>query len=128
MARIVRAFPLLPNKREALATFIAELTSRKAETQQFYRAYGVTRESAHLQSTPHGDLVIVCTDLAEDAQAVAKAYAAETEGFHVWFKAKVFELSGIDPNQQPLGPDCNPIFDWQDGKGNARSANNRSGV
>ena len=43
MARIVRAFPLLPNKREALATFIAELTSRKAETQQFYRAYGVTR-------------------------------------------------------------------------------------
>ena len=81
MARIVRAFPLLPNKREALAAFIAELTSRRIETQQFYRAYGVTRESAHLQSTPHGDLLIVCTDLADGVEAAAKAYAAETENF-----------------------------------------------
>jgi hypothetical protein len=48
------------------------------ETEQFYRAYGVVRESAHLQSTPHGDLLIVCTDL-EDAESAATVYAGETE-------------------------------------------------
>jgi hypothetical protein len=113
MARVVRAFPLLPGKGEVLRAFLAELTARQSETGQFYRGYGVTRESAHLQTTPHGDLLIVCTDL-QDTQSAAAAYAAETEPFHAWFKAKVFEVSGIDPNKQPLGPECSCVFDWQD--------------
>jgi hypothetical protein len=113
MARVVRAFPLLPGKREALLDFLSDLTARQAETDQFYRPYGVMRESAHLQTTPHGDLVIVCTDL-EDADSAAKSYAAEAAPFHAWFKAKVFEVSGIDPNKQPLGPECSCVFDWRD--------------
>jgi hypothetical protein len=113
MARVLRAFPLLPGKREAFMSFLGELTARKAETDEFYRAYGVARESAYLQSTPHGDLVIVCTDLT-DAQSAARSYAAETAPFHTWFKSKVLEMSGIDPNKHPLGPDCSCVFDWQD--------------
>ncbi len=113
MALVVRAFPLLPGKRAALTSFLGELKAHQGETDRFYRAYGVKRESAHLQSTPQGDLLIVCTDL-EEVEATARSYAAETEPFHVWFKAKVLELSGIDPNQQPLGPECRCVFDWQD--------------
>jgi hypothetical protein len=113
MARLLRAFPLLPGKREALASFVAELTARKAETNEFYRAYGVTRESAHLQSFPDGDLLLVCTDVAEHVEA-AKSYAAETAPFHDWFKTKVLELTGIDPNKQPLGPESSCIYDWGD--------------
>jgi len=115
MARVVRAFPILPGKREAFTSWLAELKTRQAETDSFYRAYGVTRESAHLQNTPQGDLVIVCTDLA-DAQTTAASYAAATEPFHAWFKSKVLEMSGIDPDKQPLGPECNCVFDWQDAR------------
>ena len=113
MGRVVRAFPLLPGKRETLERFLAELVERRKETNQFYRAYGVSRESAHLQRTPHGDLVIVCTDL-EDTPKAAEEYAAETAPFHAWFKAQVLEFSGIDPNVQPLGPECTELFDWRD--------------
>jgi hypothetical protein len=113
LMRVVRAFPLKPGKREALMRFFAELASRSGETDQFYRAYGVARESAHLQSTPAGDIVIVCTDLA-DPESAAAAYAASTADFHAWFKSKVLELSGIDPNDHPLGPECRTVHDWQD--------------
>ena len=112
MNRVVRAFPLLPGKREAFERFVSELTARRTERDQFYRAYGVARESAHLQSTPQGDLLIVCTDVAGDPQSLAESYGAETAPFHAWFKGKVLELSGIDPNSQPLGPECRCVFDW----------------
>jgi hypothetical protein len=111
MARVVRAFPLLPGKRADLQSFAAALSARQPETDHFYRSYGVTRESAHLQATPTGDLLIVCTDVA-DPEPAAKAYAAETAAFDVWFKGQVLALSGIDPNQQPLGPECSCVFDW----------------
>jgi hypothetical protein len=116
MARLLRAFPLLSGKREAFETFIAELKARHAETDAFYRGYGVVRETAHLQSTPHGDLVIVCTDLGDNVQQAASSYAAATAPFHAWFKAKVLECSGIDPGAQPLGPECSCLLDWQDPK------------
>jgi hypothetical protein len=115
MGRVVRAFPLLPGKRDAFDSFIAELKARHDETNVFYRGYGVVRESAHLQSTPQGDLVIVCTDL-DDVQSAASSYKAATEPFDAWFKAKVLEMSGIDPNERPLGPDCRCVFDWQDAR------------
>lgn len=116
MARLLRAFPLLPGKREAFDKFIAELKARPAETDAFYRGHGVVRETAHLQSTPHGDLVIVCTDLGDNVQQAASSYAVATAPFQAWFKAKVLECTGIDPNTQPLGPECSCVLDWQDTK------------
>jgi hypothetical protein len=113
MALVVRAFPILPGKHEALTSFFAELEARKVETDRFYRAYGVKRETAYLQKTPHGDLLIACTEL-EEVESTARAYAAETAPFHAWFKSKVLEVSGIDPNTHPLGPECRCVFDWQD--------------
>ena len=111
MARVVRAFPLLEGKRDTLMSFLAELEKRAEDTAQFYKAYGVTRESAHVQSTPQGDLLIVCTDLA-DADATARAYAAEAAPFHAWFKGKVLEVTGFDPNQTPFGPEGSCVLDW----------------
>jgi hypothetical protein len=113
MALVVRAFPILPGKHETLASFLAELKARGEETDRFYRAYGVKRESAFLQKRPHGDLLIACTEL-EEVEPAARAYAAETAPFHAWFKSKVLEVSGIDPNKDPLGPECSCVFDWQD--------------
>lgn len=111
MDRLVRAFPLLPGQREALGAFTEEMRRRGGETAQFYDRYGIVRESWHLQHTSYGDLIICCTDIA-NLKPAAAAYAAADGAFESWFKGQVWELCGIDPNQQPLGPECHTVFDW----------------
>lgn len=32
--------------------------------------------------------------------------------FETWFKGRVLELCGVDPNRQPEGPPAKPLFDW----------------
>ena len=108
--RVVRAFPLLPGKRGALADFVAELAAHREETKAFYRAHGVLHESIHLHSMPQGDMVIVCTDLGEPGTTVARL-APEEMPFHAWFKAKVISLIDTDPKSQT--PKCSNVFDSQ---------------
>lgn len=111
MDRLVRAFPLLPGKRQAFEAFTDEVRRRKAEAAQFYNGYGIVRESWHLQHTTAGDLIICCTDI-EDLKPAAAAYAAAQGPFDAWFKQQVLELCGIDANTQPMGPECRTVFDW----------------
>jgi hypothetical protein len=111
MDRLVRAFPLLPGKREAFHAFTEEVRRRRAETDQFYGSYGIVRETWHLQATPAGDLIICCTDVG-DLQTAAPAYAAASGPFDTWFKGQVLELCGIDANRQPMGPPCEAVFAW----------------
>ena len=113
MQQVVRAFPLHAS-RAALESFAAQLDGqRSAEAAQFYRHYGVTRESWHLQETPNGPWVIAITELHDPAEA-APRYADATEEFHVWFKSQVLSLTGVDPNTTPLGPPTTQIFSWSD--------------
>ena len=49
MNRLVRAFPLLPGKREAFDAFVAEVRYRRDEVNAFYKTYGIIRESWHGQ-------------------------------------------------------------------------------
>jgi hypothetical protein len=115
MSRVVRAFPLRAS-RAALESFAAELKGRRsAEAAQFYRHYGVSSESWHLQETPNGPWVIAVTELADPAEA-APRYANASEAFHVWFKSQVLALTGVDPNVAPLGPPTTEVFSWSDAK------------
>ena len=111
MDHIVRAFPLLPGKRSEFQAFAKELRDRGTEASRFYSDHGVVRETWHLQETPAGDLVIVCTDIGNATDGGAR-YAAATAPFEAWFKSRVLELTGIDPNTKPLGPDCVAAFEW----------------
>ncbi len=111
MDRLVRAFPLLPGQRPAFEAFAEAMRQRREEVAAFYRGYGIVRESWHLQESPAGDIVICCTDI-EDLHPAARAYGAATGTFDTWFKAHVRTLCGIDPDQQPLGPPCQTVFDW----------------
>jgi hypothetical protein len=113
MPQVVRAFPLR-SSRAALESFAAQLNGqRSADASQFYRHYGVTRESWHLQDTPNGPWVIAVTELHDPAEA-APRYADATAEFHVWFKSQVLSLSGVDPNTTPLGPPTTEIFSRSD--------------
>ena len=110
MDRLVRAFPLLEGKRDAFRAFTHEMSRRRAEADVFYRSFGIVRESWHLQETAGGELIICCTDI-EDVRT-GSAYAASQGQFETWFKGRVLDICGIDPNIQPLGPECRTVFEW----------------
>jgi hypothetical protein len=111
MPLVVRAFPLRRSVSD-LQAFASELNGAKAaDATQFYRHYGVDHESWHVQQTPNGPWVIAVTSLANPTEAASR-YADATEAFHLWFKSQVLSLTGIDPNETPLGPPTTEIFSW----------------
>jgi hypothetical protein len=111
MPNVVRAFPLIRPVSE-LQTFLSELTdTRKADTDKFYRQYGVSHESVHMQETPHGTLLIVVTTIKDQHQS-APLFKEASEEFHTWFKARLLHLTGVDANVTPLGPPTTEVFSW----------------
>jgi hypothetical protein len=111
MPFVVRAFPLIRPVAEAKA-FFAELNGRKrADTDRFYSQFSVQHESAYLQETPHGNMLIVVTVLSDHKEAAPRYQAASAE-FETWFKQQVLHLSGVDPNKTPLGPPTTEMFRW----------------
>ncbi len=113
MPLVVRAFPVVPGKEDELRAFASELVgTRRAEAAEFYRQFGVRRECWHFQQTPNGPWVIAITDLIEDPALAAQAYAESERPFDRWFKEKVREISGSDPDLEPLGPATEEILEW----------------
>jgi len=115
MPLVVRAFPILPGKEEQIREFAAEMAgARRSEAASFYRSFGVTRESWHLQHTEYGAWVIGVTDVTDDLEAKAQAYATSQRPFDRWFKDQVLEISGINQDVEPLGPPTQTLFDWSE--------------
>jgi hypothetical protein len=111
MPLVVRAFPVLQGKEEDIRNLAAEMAgARREEAQEFYRHFGVLRESWHYQETPYGPMVIGVTEV-EEPDAKAREYAESNRPFDRWFKDQVRNLTGIDPDAQPLGPPSEVIFD-----------------
>lgn len=111
MALLVRAFPV--KSKKAVMTFIAELKKRAPEARHFFSEHGVRRETWHFQQTAHGAIVIAVTDV-HDPEAAAKRFAKADAGFAAWFKGRVLEISGVDENKTPLGPETEQIFEFED--------------
>ena len=113
MPLIVRTFPVLPGKEEDIRKLAAEMAGpRREEAAEFYKSFAVTRESWHYQETPHGAVVIGVTEIA-DPVAKGQEYAESNRPFDRWFKDQVRNLTGIDPESQPLGPPSEVIFDTE---------------
>jgi hypothetical protein len=112
MPLLVRAFPLI-TPVEALSQFAHDLTARGAETDAFYRKYGVTHESWHVQETPNGTWVIGVAKIENPTEA-GERYAVSSAEFDSWFKSQVLRLSGIDLNSAPLGPPTTQVYAWSD--------------
>ena len=114
MPLVVRAFPLIRPRAE-LDAFIAALKNeRKADTAQFYRHYGITHESVHVQELGSGTAWVIAVTKIENPEEAAARYANASEEFHVWFKDQILHLSGIDPTREPLGPPTTNVFAWSD--------------
>ena len=113
MDLIVRAFPVIPGREDQLRAMAHEMqTTRAADARDFYGRFGVSRESWHLQTTPHGTWIIGVTEVSGmPLAAAAEQYQASEQPFDRWFKDQVHQLSGINPDEQPLGPPSECIFD-----------------
>ncbi len=112
MALVVRAFPA--HSRKAAEEFARELKERPEETRRFYTGFNVRSESWFVQETEHGTLVIGVTDIAGSVEKTAQAYQESDETFASWFKQRVCDISGVDPNVTPLGPPTEMIFEFHD--------------
>jgi hypothetical protein len=105
---IVRAYPL--HDRPELEKFIGELRSKPEATRSFYERHHA-EEAWFLQYGEDGPIVIAVL-ATDDPERAAKTYAESTEPFDVWFKQRVIEVSGVDPNKTPLGPPSEQIFQF----------------
>ncbi len=113
MPWVVRAFPVLAGKEPQLKEFADAMAgARRAEAAEFYRSFGVTHDSWHLQHTEHGAWIIGVTEVSDDLEAKAQAYATSERPFDRWFKHQVLEITGIDPDVEPLGPPTQTLFEW----------------
>ena len=87
MPLVVRAFPLL-GSRSQLEAFAAALRGERAnEAAQFYRHYGLTHESWHLQDTPQGPWVIAVSQIENPEEAGAR-YAQASAHFTLGSKLR----------------------------------------
>lgn len=105
---VVRAYPL--RSREKLHAFIAELRDRAGELRDFYARHRV-EEAWFLQNTARGAIVIAVA-ATDDPEHTAKSFQESRAPFDVWFKQRVIELSGVDPNRTPLGPPSACVFEF----------------
>lgn len=106
---IVRAFSV--RSRAAVDELVREMNDRADEARRFYEGFGIKREAWFYQRWDHGDIVIGVTEALEPVQMNADEYAAASEGFAAWFKQRVQDITGIDPNVTPLGPPTDLVFD-----------------
>ena len=97
MQSIAFAAPLLPGKTEADLEAMASVSNgeRRAEHEASRRRAGIKRESAWLQRTPGGDVVVVLIE-ADDVQAAMGALATSQEPFDVWFRDHIKDAHGMD--------------------------------
>lgn len=105
---VVRAYPL--RDRPELEKFIGELRSKPEETRSFYDRHSA-EEAWFLQNTEDGPIVIAVLAV-DDPERAARTYGESTDPFDVWFKQRVIEVSGVDPNKTPLGPPSEEIFQF----------------
>ena len=112
MTLVVRAFPVNCD-RAAVEELVAEMHKRGDETRRFYNTFSVRREAWFWQDSVHCPMVIGVTEVGAPVEQVAESFAKSTEEFASWFKQRVQEVTGVDPNVTPLGPPSEQVFNFQ---------------
>ena len=103
MALFALVAPILPGKTEAWKSFMHSLkTTHHAAFLATRKELGV-RERTFLQSTPHGDLVIVTLE-GENPAAAFGRFASVGGAFAEWMRGEVLAIHGFDLAAPPPGP------------------------
>ena len=93
--------PVLPGKSEATREFYREVEgARRDEFRESEERFGITREIAWLAHTDAGDSVVVYIE-SEDFEKALGQFSQSQDGFDLWFKEHVLDISGLDLNNPP---------------------------
>jgi len=104
MATYSFAAPIVPGKTEAWKDFAKEMGGpRRKEWAASRGKVGLTGETAWLQTTPHGDFVVVTMEGADIEKSLA-AWATSTDPFDQWFSQKVKEIHGMTSEEMAKLP------------------------
>lgn len=106
---VVRAYPL--RSREALDELLLELEQRREETEAFYRRFEA-HEMWFVQDLGDGPFAIAVASMRDPSEQ-AREYASARDPFSVWFKQRVTSVSGVNPNETPLGPRTELLYEFQ---------------
>ncbi len=110
MPMMAAAFPILPGKTPEWRAFMDELDGpRREEFVESRRRAGV-RERTFLQSTPHGDVVIVTLEGDDPTEAFRQMIAA-TDEFATWFMERAKAVHGVDMSMLPPGSPSELVAD-----------------
>jgi hypothetical protein len=90
------ALPIPADRVEAVRAFVVELLGpRRAEFERSWRDKGITQETAWLQQTPEGALVLVSMEAEDLPRAFAELAVSDSE-FDRWYRQRVLEIYGVD--------------------------------
>ena len=112
MATFIGAFPVLPGKDDDAHKFAQETMGRSEEFSASQKRGGVTKEEWAFQQSPMGSLMLVHFE-ANDIEKAFGVLAESSEGFDVWFRGRVQELTGVDLSAEPEGPPPEIVLDWR---------------
>jgi len=107
----VRMYPLTRGVGP-LKEFAAELQKRRSESRAFYDSYRVD-ESWFVQDVGGQPYAIAVASMRGDIEGNLKRFAESKEPFEAWFKQRVIDLTGVDPNETPLGPPSEQVFEFR---------------
>jgi hypothetical protein len=107
----VRMYPLTRGVGP-LKEFAAELQKRQSESRAFYDSYRVD-ESWFVQDVGGQPYAIAVASMRGDIEGNLKRFAESKEPFEAWFKQRVIDLTGVDPNETPLGPPSEQVFEFR---------------
>lgn len=108
MEKVVRAFPI--SSREALLEMADQVASYTSEHKRaFFDNFGDATEDWFYQEI-EGKPYVICVAQGDNLEAGYANYEQLNDEFSVWFKDKVAELSGVDVNKTPKGPETNHVF------------------
>jgi hypothetical protein len=110
-SRTVYALPITREQAGAVRAFAAELLGpRRAEFEQSWEEKGISRETAWLQPTSEGAMVLVCMEADDLARAFGELAVSDTP-FDRWYRQRVLEIYGIDLTEAQPGNEL--VADWR---------------
>jgi hypothetical protein len=92
--------PVIPGKEDDVRAFYEEVEARKEEYDESEQRLGITKEVAWLAPVEGGSATVIYIESDDFEQAFSK-FVQSQEGFDLWFKQRVLDVSGLDLNNPP---------------------------
>ena len=100
MDHICLVVPVILGKEDDVRAFYEEVEARKEEYDESEQRLGITKEVAWLAPVEGGSATVIYIESDDFEQAFSK-FVQSQEGFDLWFKQRVLDVSGLDLNNPP---------------------------